>query len=162
VLDGGDDGEAGEPDVTVELDEPRNRVRVLEDREEIRNLLQEYRRTLDVRDMRAFSALFASDGTWTGKSGAATGPDEIHDMLVAQLSDNPPAPGATLWHWIGDPVIAVDGDRATASSMWMHVRRGDGDRPLLPTLGGYDDELIREDGRWRFLRRSVSPLIPAT
>ena len=41
----------------------------------------------------------------------------------------------------------------------MHVRRGDGDRPLLPTLGGYDDELIREDGRWRFLRRgSVSPL----
>jgi uncharacterized protein (TIGR02246 family) len=151
-----------EPDVTAELDELRDRVRVLEDREEIRNLLQEYRRTLDVRDMRAFSALFASDGSWTGKSGSATGPDEIHDMLVAQLSENPPAPGATLWHWISDPVIAVDGDRATASSMWMHVRRGDGDRPLLPTLGGYDDELIREDGRWRFLRRSVGPLIPAT
>jgi hypothetical protein len=43
----------------------------------------------------------------------------------------------------------------------MHVRRGDDDRPLLPTLGGYDDQLIREDGRWRFLRRTVSPLIPA-
>ena len=57
--------------------------------------------------------------------------------------------------------ITVDGDRATASSLWMHVRRGDDDRPLLPTLGGYDDELIREDGRWRFLRRSVSPLVPA-
>jgi hypothetical protein len=162
VVDGSDDGEAGEADVTAELDELRARVRVLEDREEIRNLLQEYRRTLDVRDMRAFSALFASAGSWTGKSGAATGPDAIHDMLVAQLSENPPAPGATLWHWISDPVIAVDGDRATASSFWMHVRRGDGDRPLLPTLGGYDDELIREDGRWRFLRRSVSPLIPAS
>ena len=148
--------------MTAELDELRARVRVLEDREEIRNLLQEYRRTLDVRDMRAYSALFASGGSWSGKSGSATGPDGIHDMLVAVLPDNPPAPGATLWHWISDPVITVDGDRATASSLWMHVRRGDDDRPLLPTLGGYDDELIREDGRWRFQRRTVSPLIPAS
>lgn len=148
--------------MTAELDELRARVRVLEDREAIRNLLQEYRRTLDVRDLRAFSALFAARGSWSGKSGAATGPDAIHDMLVAQLPDNPPAPGATLWHWISDPAITVDGDRATASSLWMHVRRGDDDRPLLPTLGAYDDELIREDGRWRFARRSVRPLVPAS
>ena len=147
--------------MSAELDELRARVRVLEDREEIRQLLQEYRRTLDARDMRAYSALFAAEGSWSGESGSATGPDGIHDMLVAVLPDNPPAPGATLWHWISDPTIVVDGDRATASSLWMHVRRGDDDRPLLPTLGGYDDELIREDGRWRFLRRSVSPLVPA-
>ncbi|MBX5442055.1 MAG: nuclear transport factor 2 family protein [Solirubrobacteraceae bacterium] len=145
-----------------ELEELRARVRELEDREAIRNLLQEYRRTLDVRDLRAFSALFAANGTWSGRSGTATGPDAIHDMLAEQLPDNPPAPGPTLWHWISDPVITVDGDRATASSLWMHVRRGDDDRPLLPTLGAYDDELVREDGRWRFLRRTVSPLIPAT
>jgi hypothetical protein len=147
--------------VVAEIDELRARVRVLEDKEEIRNLLQEYRRTLDARDMRAYSALFAAEGSWSGKSGSATGPDGIHDMLVAVLPGNPPAPGATLWHWIGDPTIVVDGDRATASSLWMHVRRGEDDRPLLPTLGAYDDELIREDGRWRFLRRSVSPLVPA-
>jgi hypothetical protein len=148
--------------MTAEQDELRARVRVLEDREEIRNLLQEYRRTLDARDLRAFSALFAAQGTWSGKSGAATRPDGIFAMLSAQLPDNPPAPAATLWHWIGDPTIVVDGDRATAASLWMHVRRGDDDHPRLPTLGGYDDELIREDGRWRFLRRSVSPLIPAS
>ena len=143
-----------------ELDELRARVRALEDREEIRNLLQEYRRTLDVRDLRAFSALFAAQGTWTGRSGEATGPDGIHAMLTAVLPGNPPAPGPTLWHLITDPAIAVDGDRATASSLWMHVRRGEDARPLLPTLGGYDDELIREDGRWRFARRTVTPLIP--
>src|SRR3954454_22545474 len=98
--------------MTAEIDELRARVRVLEDREEIRNLLQEYRRTLDARDMRAFSALFASAGSWAGQAGAATGPEKIHDMLVAQLPDTPPAPGATLWHWISDPVIAVEGDQA--------------------------------------------------
>jgi hypothetical protein len=136
------------------------RLRALEAKEEIRNLLQEYRRTLDVRDMRAYSALFARNGTWSGASGEATGPDGIYEMLTAALPDNPPWPGATLWHLITDPTIAVDGDRATAHSLWMHVRRGEADTPLLPTLGAYDDELVLEDGAWRFLRRSVTRLIP--
>jgi hypothetical protein len=136
------------------------RLRVLEAKEEIRNLLQEYRRTLDIRDLRAFSALFASNGSWTGASGAATGPEAIYTMLTGALADNPPWPGATLWHLITDPSIAVDGERATAASMWMHVRRGDGDAPLLPTLGLYEDDLIVEDGVWRFLRRSVTRQIP--
>lgn len=145
----------------TELDELRERVRALEDREEIRNLIQAYRKTLDDRDLRAFSELFAVEGTWTGRSGTATGPDEIYSMLTTALPDNPLAPGSTLWHLNTDPAIAVDGDRASAFTFWMHVRRGDGDVPLLPTLGGYQDKLIREDGRWRFQLRTVLPLIPA-
>jgi SnoaL-like protein len=136
------------------------RLRLLEAKEEIRNLLQEYRRTLDIRDLRAFSALYAANGSWAGASGEATGPEGIYTMLSAQLSENPPWPGPTLWHFITDPQIAVDGDRATASSLWMHVKRGDGDTNTLPTLGTYDDELIVEDGRWRFRRRSVTRQVP--
>ena len=145
----------------TELDELRERVRALEDREQIRNLIQAYRKTLDDRDLRAFSELFAAEGTWTGRSGTATGPQEIYSMLTTALPDNPPAPGSTLWHLNTDPAIEVDGDRASAFTFWMHVRRGDADVPLLPTLGGYQDELIREDGRWRFQLRTVLPLIPA-
>ncbi len=145
----------------TELDELRDRLRTLEDREEIRNLIQAYRKTLDDRDLRGFSELFAAEGTWTGRSGRATGPEEIYSMLTAALPDNPPAPGSTLWHLNTDPAIQVEGDRATAFTFWMHVRRGDGDVPLLPTLGGYEDELIRENGRWRFALRTVLPLIPA-
>lgn len=145
----------------TELDELRDRLRTLEDREEIRNLIQAYRKTLDDRDLRGFSELFAAEGTWTGRSGRATGPEEIYSMLTAALPDNPPAPGSTLWHLNTDPAIQVEGDRATAFTFWMHVRRGDGDAPLLPTLGGYEDELIRENGRWRFALRTVVPLIPA-
>ena len=145
----------------TELDELRARVRTLEDREEIRNLIQAYRKTLDDRDLRAFSELFTAEGTWTGRSGTATGPEEIYSMLSAALPDNPPAPGSTLWHLNTDPAIEVDGDRATAFTFWMHVRRGDGDVPVLPTLGGYEDELIRENGSWRFQLRTAVPLIPA-
>src|SRR5947208_14018912 len=120
----------------TELGELRERLRLLEDKEEIRNLIQDYRRTLDDRDLRAFSELFAADGTWTGRSGTATGPAGIYSMLAEALPDNPPAPGSTLWHLNTDPAIEVHGDRATAFTLWMHVRRGDGDVPLLPTLGG--------------------------
>jgi uncharacterized protein (TIGR02246 family) len=144
----------------VESQDIEGRLRVLEAREEIRNLLQEYRRTLDIRDMRAFSELFAANGTWVGVSGDATGPEGIYTMLTGALPENPRWPGATLWHLITDPSIRVEGDRATAESLWMHVRRDEGDTPLLPTLGRYEDELIVEDGRWRFLRRSVTRLIP--
>ena len=146
--------------MSMQSDDLEARLRVLEAREEIRNLLQEYRRTLDIRDLRAFSALFASNGTWTGASGEATGPEAIYTMLTAALPDNPPWPGSTLWHLITDPSITVDGDRATAHSFWMHVRRGEGDTPLLPTLGSYEDELVVEDGSWRFLRRNAARLIP--
>jgi hypothetical protein len=144
----------------AELDDIRGRLRVLEAKEEIRNLLQEYRRTLDVRDLRAYSELFAANGTWKGASGEATGPEAIYSMLTAALPDNPPWPGATLWHLITDPSINIDGERATAESLWMHARRGEGDTPLLPTLGLYEDEFIVEDGHWRFLLRSVTRLVP--
>jgi uncharacterized protein (TIGR02246 family) len=144
----------------VETHELEARLRVLEAKEEIRNLLQAYRRTLDARDLRAFSALFAANGSWAGASGEATGPEGIYEMLTAALTDNPPWPGPTLWHLITDPSITVDGDRATAESLWMHVRRGEGDTTLVPTLGLYADELVLEDGAWRFLRRSVTRQIP--
>ena len=92
-----------EDGMPVETHELEARLRVLEAKEEIRNLLQEYRRTLDIRDMRAFSALFAANGSWAGASGEATGPEGIYAMLTASLTDNPPWPGPTLWHLITDP-----------------------------------------------------------
>jgi uncharacterized protein (TIGR02246 family) len=136
------------------------RLRELEDREEIRSLLHDYRRALDARDLRGFAELFASEGKWRGGMGEATGPQAIHDMLAERLPDNPPAPESTLWHLVTEPAIVLDGDRATADSFWLHIRRGDGDAPVTPKLGSYEDELVREDGRWRFLRRTVAGLIP--
>ena len=142
-----------------DLGELRARLRDLEDREGIRRTIQEYRRTLDARELGAFAALFAPDGTWSGRSGRATGPEAIERMLRGSLEDNPPAPGPTLYHLNTDPAIEIDGSRATAFAFWLHVRRGADGRPLLPTLGSYDDVLVRDEHRWRFFERRVTVLM---
>ncbi len=144
----------------TEIEELRARVSALEDREEIRRLVQEYRRALDERDLHAFSMLFAKNGTWKGRLGEATGPEAIRIMLEQTLDDNPPAPGPTLYHLNTDPAIELHGDRATAALFWAHVRRDGVDGPEIPTLGYYNDTLVKEDGRWRFQRREVTRLIP--
>ncbi len=38
---------------------------------------------------------------------------------------------------------------------WLYVVKGDDGLPALCKLGHYDDLLIREAGRWRFLRREA-------
>jgi uncharacterized protein (TIGR02246 family) len=136
------------------------RLQRLEDLAEIERLFYEYRRHLDARDMHAYSRLFASDGEWSGRTGSAVGPDAIQAMLEANLSPNPPAPGATGWHIVSNPLIDLDGDRATASTTWAVIRRQPGDTPAMVLLGHYDDVLEREHGRWRFKRRHAHIDIP--
>ena len=146
--------------MAANLEELESRISALEDREEIRRLIQEYRRTLDERDLYSYSLLFAENGTWTGGLGEATGPEAIRRMLEESLDANPPAPGPTLFHLNSDPAITVEGERATAFTFWVHVRRTGEDTPGIPTLGYYTDLGTTEGGRWRFLRREAHRFIP--
>jgi uncharacterized protein (TIGR02246 family) len=136
------------------------RLQRLEDLAEIERLFYDYRRHLDARDLHAYSRLFCEDGEWSGRTGSAVGPDAIQAMLEANLSPNPPAPGATGWHIVSNPLIDLDGDRATASTTWAVIRRQPGDTPAMVLLGHYDDVLERERGRWRFKRRQAHIDIP--
>jgi SnoaL-like protein len=86
------------------------RLRRLEDAEQIRQLNLEYRRHLDARDLDAYGRPFAEDGEWLAAPGTARGR--------------------------------------------RHHRDADGAAALCK-LGHYDDRLIREAGRWRFLRREA-------
>jgi uncharacterized protein (TIGR02246 family) len=128
------------------------RLRRLEDREAIWRLFQDYRRELDQRDFAAYSRLFADDGEWIGDLGRAKGPAEIEALLVRTLEVYADDTTRT-YHLVTNPVIDVDGDRATAYSNWCFVTRADDDQPTLAMLGHYDDVLTRGDVGWKFLRR---------
>jgi hypothetical protein len=136
------------------------RIESLEDLERIRKLFVLYKRHLDQRDWHAYSLLFARDGEWIGGTGRAVGPAAIEAMLSERLGANAPPPGPTHFHLVGLPEVELDGDRATAVVPWALIVRGEGDVPELTLWGHYDDELVKEDGEWRFGRRVANTDVP--
>jgi uncharacterized protein (TIGR02246 family) len=143
----------------TELDD---RIRRLEDREEIHALLMAYRRALDEKDFQAYAALFARDGVFTAGSFRATGPGEIVAMLEAMVPEFLAPTGGDDLHLVANVDIEVrDDGTARATSTWVYLVRGAGDVPELSKLGHYEDELRREDGRWRFALRHAPTVVPA-
>jgi uncharacterized protein (TIGR02246 family) len=136
------------------------RVRRLEDLEAIRRLFADYRRALDGKDWDAYCRLFTEDGVFEANGRRFEGREAIHAMLLGMLGTDLEATRGDDVHIVANPVVEVDGDRATASLTWAYVVRGDGDRPVLLKLGHYDDALRREDGSWRFERRVADSDIP--
>jgi ketosteroid isomerase-like protein len=137
-----------------------DRLRRLEDRAEIRELIQTYRRHLDARDLTAYGLLFAADGEWLGGTGYGKSPAGITEMLTERLPGNTSDSGQSSWHLVTEPEIVLHGDQATGDVTWALVARGDSDTPTLRLLGHYQDTYVREDGRWRFKRRVAHTDIP--
>jgi uncharacterized protein (TIGR02246 family) len=139
---------------------PEARLQRLEDIEEIRRLLNDYGRHLDRRDFRAYAALFARDGVWDGGFGAGTGPAEIQAMMEKMIGGQLNEAAQSNFHVMTNFDVQVDGDKGTAWSRWTFVAQDPDKRARVLYAGRYDDELVREDGRWRFKRRTVSGDLP--
>ena len=130
------------------------RLKQFEDKAEIEQLLLDYGRHLDARDFGAYAALFAKDGEWVGGFGTVAGPSNIKTFMEKAM---PGANTAKNYHLLSNFVITVQGDSATAWSRWAFVvpnREGGG--AAISQAGRYDDTLVRENGKWRFKRRTAS------
>jgi len=139
------------------------RLRRLEDKEEIRQLLVSYGRTLDQRDFEAFSKLFARDAEYIGGggTGAVKGGAAIAKSLEDIMRQNPTGFRSPNFHLFANEVIQVNGEEATALSKGIFVVPGEGNKPDMVMLATYNDVLTRESGRWRFKQRVVHGDIPA-
>ncbi len=131
----------------------------LEAREAIRALLLDYGRLLDAGDFAGYAALFAEDGEWVGGLGRFQGRAAIRAMLEDNLAPGP-RERLTSLHLMSNEVIEVDGERATARSRWFFIVTGEDGAPRLLLAGRYEDELVREGGRWLFARRAAYGDIP--
>lgn len=137
------------------------RLDELEAEREIRELLIQYAMRLDRRDHAGYAELFARDGEWSGMMGQARGPQAIREMLERGFGPTPPGFANTQdFHLMTNIVVTIDGDRARASSRVTYYVRGPDNAPHASRAGRYEDELVREDGRWRFYRRTVIGEIP--
>jgi uncharacterized protein (TIGR02246 family) len=135
-------------------DELIRRIELLEDREEIRDLIERYAEAADQHnDPDLMKDLFAEDAIWEASGfGRFAGRTAITSGL-AEI-------GATrlLWtmHYMISPRIRVADDRTTARVSWRvwELATVPGRTPSLPEAvwggGSYDVNLVRVAGRWHF------------
>jgi len=135
------------------------RLKHLEDLEEIHKVLTNYGRFLDARDFSSYSHLFAKDGEWIGGLGKVQGPAAIRAFMEKSIGTVNPGHN---YHLLSNFEIDVQGDTATAWSRWAFVVPGPDQKPVIAQGCHYDDSLVRENGRWRFKRRTASTDLPSS
>jgi uncharacterized protein (TIGR02246 family) len=142
------------------------RLRHLEDREQILELMTAYGATLDRRDFAGFGELFAEDAVYGNGPDAARGRAAIQAQLERIMSSNPSNLPAPNFHLFFNPAIRIDGDTATATSLGAYTApdQATGDTRMVFFVS-YQDALVRRDGRWLFQRRvtgsGAPPAAPA-
>ena len=120
------------------------------DRRAIVDLLNRYATCLDHRDWEGLDTVFDADAA--GDYGAVlTG----RTALVAMISGLLDGCGPTQ-HLLGNHVIDIDGDTATAATQARVIHTGAGERAALTpyeSIGTYQDVLRRTADGWRITHR---------
>jgi uncharacterized protein (TIGR02246 family) len=133
------------------------------DRAEIDDLLARYLFALDWQDPQMYGDVFTEDGVLVWAGGTVNGRDAIvQEMRNARAADEranaaaAPLPPFRRRHFVSNFTVRIDGDRATARSLWFEFNNDGSDRrPYVGAYGHLEDELRREDGRWLIARHQV-------
>jgi uncharacterized protein (TIGR02246 family) len=121
------------------------RVRELEDRVELTELVHAYNLATDDRDWEAFTELFAPD--------ARLGPYRGRDEVVRVLREMREEHGRTRHIAHGHVVEFTGPDEASGTVMATSELDMHGTAHAVALR--YLDRYVRVDGRWRFVRRKV-------
>lgn len=129
------------------------RLRALEDLEEIRRLKARYAAACDDSyNADAIAALFTEDAVWDGGAlGRADGREAIRKFFSRATEVFPFA-----MHNVMNPIIDVDGDRATAQWYLLQPATMAKGNQAVWLAAIYHDEYVRIDGGWMFKRLKVT------
>ena len=124
------------------------RLQLLEDKEAILQVLYTYAHALD------YDYADEWDDLWTDDAVLHWGSSDLRGEAIRDAFARHPHAPTTHWkHFMVEPRIVVDGDRATVDSYFARLTLEDAG-PTLASFGRYRDVLRRcEDGRWRFHTR---------
>ena len=130
---------------------------MLEEKDAIREVLAEYCFRLDEGRFDDMAALFTVDGTWDTAFGKATGRAAIV-ALVQRIRARATQPVPRGIHLVTNIVIALDGASAAVRSNWTVVQNSL-DGPKVGSGGSYADDMVKQDGYWRFRYRKIDRFI---
>jgi hypothetical protein len=119
--------------------------------------LYRYGHSIDYGHEEEWLDCFASDGIFDVRYRVGAKPSrrfEGHDDLAGFIAAHSRAPHRWHKHLLFEPLVTIDGDRATARSYFARLDAADDGTPFVRAFGRYVDELARgADGKWRFVER---------
>ena len=130
---------------------------VTDDRAEIEALQARYMYAFDWRNPEVFRNTFAKDGVLVSRTAREQG-DAIGSFMrnAPAREATPDARPVRMRHNIGNVVLDIDGDTARGRAYWVLISNNNDERKgVLGGYGHYEDELVRENGAWRFARREI-------
>lgn len=130
-------------------------LQALHDRLLIRELIEEYSNRCTRRDCDNLGDLFVEDCVWrtTGVNRREfAGRDAVVGAITAVVKGYP-----LIVQMPHAPVIAVDGDKATATTL-MHEFGKLGEAETAFTYAVYRDKLVRTEEGWKFAERTFDGL----
>lgn len=116
------------------------------DRTRLKQVHYEYIRTVDDGEPDALADLFLPDGTLTLGDRSFEGRAEIQTFLETSVEDRPPS----YQHLASNPIISVDGDKASARWSYVVLKADDpdyGDGEW--SMGTHDVEYHKHKGEWK-------------
>jgi hypothetical protein len=133
-----------------------------DERAEIENLSNRYMIAVDSGDMQTVMATWADDGVLEWAGGVERGKAAIEKAMSGfsgARAASVPA-GATSWprsrHFIVNHVIDVNGNSAKSVVYWFEITNSSPQKNVqLVYFGHYEDELVKQGGRWLFKLRKV-------
>ena len=145
----------------------KQRIRELEDREQIRQIFVEYAKYLDGGNFAGYASLFSEHGVLLAQLGEAVGPAAIEKTLEEALGPYIHSDRPASIHVMNNHRIDIDGDTATTDVIWFYLTVDPDTVPTILQAGRYVDELVRENGQWKIARHDISrifgrsPMMPA-
>lgn len=135
----------------------QHRVRRLEDRFEILELVNRYALAVDDRDWDTIATMYARDSAFDSVLGRIEG----RDAVVAYYRDRTSNFGATF-HIPHNVSLDFQSETTARGIVAAHAELAIGEQTVLIALR-YLDAYVKEEGRWRFLERDVQQLyaVPA-
>ena len=135
-------------------------METLLDRIQIEDLLTRYYYDLSRSNAHELSEYFTEDALLDVDGTIAKGRAEIA-KLYQNPTPNPkepaPTPGRRMHMLLGNPIIDIKGNTATAHVIWTGVmNEGIGKLPQIVEQGREDDELVKQNGKWLLKRRYIS------
>ncbi|HSP96981.1 MAG TPA: nuclear transport factor 2 family protein [Candidatus Dormibacteraeota bacterium] len=127
-------------------------LQALLDRTAIHDLIMRYARGVDRRDLNLVASCFAAGAAYDGSLGTGG-----IDVVLAALRERMPRYRTTM-HFLTNPLIEVDGDRASSETYALVYHRLESEDDAEDFIVGvrYLDELVRRPDGWRIISRRTA------